>query len=235
MTKPIKLTAAASRKGKSHEKDGLPNQDAFGVYTVGKNLVLAVSDGLGSKRRSDAGSAAAVAAVREAVALSPNDVCPRDLCALISALWRVRVGDADNISNYGCTCLFAVLYSNRRVVVGMLGDGVVFFDIAGNEEILSGKSKEFANETSSLATDTNWRYAEFDATQKTVTLMLATDGVADDIDDDKIGAFVDSLYKNAVLGTKNIKKKNACIGWVLDHWTRPYSYDDKTLVLYKEK
>jgi hypothetical protein len=60
--KPFRFVSGASVQGRDHREDGRENQDAFHAAIVddGRALVLAVSDGAGSRERSSAGSHVAV-------------------------------------------------------------------------------------------------------------------------------------------------------------------------------
>lgn len=227
--------AGASAIGQTHIENGLPNQDALALIKKKKAVAIAVSDGMGSRPLSQIGSQTAVNCVSEALDLVDSSVDVKDFIRLVCALWRIRLKDTD-IGKYSCTCLFSVLFKNGRLISAILGDGVIYARTGKEEIILSGKTKEFANLTIPMdkCQIDDWQWFDKKA-EGELGLMLASDGIADDIEYVKLSSFYDSLYKNSVLIKGRAKKRNGCIKWILEHWTRPYSNDDKTLAVMKGK
>lgn len=236
MTNKISLKfAGASTVGQTHIENGLPNQDALALIKKKKAIAIAVSDGMGSRPLSQIGSQTAVKCVSEALDLVDCTVDVESFIRLVCVLWRIRLKDTE-ISKYSCTCLFSVLFSNGRLIGGLLGDGVVYARIGQEEATLTGRNKEFANLTVPMdkCAVEDWQWFDKQA-RGGICLMLASDGIADDIENGKISSFYDSLYKNSVLSKGSKKKRNGCIKWILEHWTRPHSNDDKTLAVMKGK
>ena len=227
--------AGASTVGQTHIANGLPNQDALALIKKKKAIAIAVSDGMGSKPLSQIGSQTAVKCVSAALDLVDSTVDVRDFIRLLCALWRVRIKDTE-LGKYSCTCLFSVLFSDGRLIAGILGDGVIYARIGQEELTITGKSKEFVNLTIPMdkCAIEDWQWFERKVSGE-LRLMLASDGIADDIEDGKFSSFYESLYKNRVLSKGLAKQRNNCIKWILEHWTRPYSSDDKTLAVMKGK
>ena len=134
----------ASSRGKAHDANGMPNQDAFACNARGgaMPLVVAVSDGHGGEAyfRSDVGSRFAVDAALEVLQRPPAQ---KDLPAALVHAWRARVDahlrsnpftpqeqmivarqtwGADPVEAYGATMLALALYE-REIVYVQLGDG----------------------------------------------------------------------------------------------------------------
>ena len=191
--------AGASVRGASHERSGLPNQDAVAWASVDAGVVVAVADGHGSPRspHSDVGARLAVdTAVRlgggflegEASALEASFVP-----ALVGgwadavraeAAWQP--GD-DDLLPFGSTVLVALL-GERTAGLVQLGDGdIVTVSSAGvAARPLPPDPRLIANQTTSLCTPTavaDVRVAAVDLAVVSLVL-LSTDGYGNSFADD---------------------------------------------------
>jgi len=134
----------ASSRGKTHDANGLPNQDAFASNALGGATpsIVAVSDGHGGEAyfRSDVGSRFAVEAALEVLQRPPAQ---KDLPGALIRSWRARVDQhlreypfapkeqaivarqvwgADPVEAYGATMLAVAVY-DREILYVQLGDG----------------------------------------------------------------------------------------------------------------
>lgn len=232
-SQPAKLLGC-SVIGPLHVQTGLPNQDAWLArrYTWGE--VIAVADGLGSKRHSDIGSKAACRAVAYAARRCRKDtvLSPEQFTRELHTYWLNQLGDYP-VNEYATTCLFAVRHHDT-LTLGRLGDGMIaaIGRSAQHDLLLSdNKTGGFANTTDCLHSTKQpqaWEIVQLKASGY-ARVLLCTDGISDDIQDGLHLAFAKSLmeayaelpYREAYRGIRQC----------LMHWTRPGHTDDKTLAI----
>ncbi|MDR2694695.1 MAG: protein phosphatase 2C domain-containing protein [Chitinispirillales bacterium] len=223
----------ASKTGKTHLLTGCPNQDAWVVARAKTMYVAAVSDGLGSRENSQVGSKAAVRSVLTASRMIVPATGGADIIRLVHAIWRVRLSGLD-VRACACTCLFAIRFGTGRLFAAALGDGVITIDSGGKRETLELNGKDFANSTDAMDTckPQDWRYRDEQASGG-LKLMLATDGVSDDIEEGGLFDFAEFVI-NEVAKRVEQRGRNGYVKKLLNRWTRPKSGDDKTLIVIKE-
>jgi len=223
----------ASKIGKSHLLTGSPNQDAWAV-TVGESMfVAAVSDGLGSRENSQVGSKAAVRSVLTASRMIAPETAGMDIIRLVHAVWRVKLAGLD-VRSCACTCLFAIRFGSGRLFAAALGDGVITIDNGGKRRILEMAEKDFANTTDAMDTcgPQNWRCCD-EQVAGGLKLMMATDGVSDDIEEGGLFDFADFVI-DEMAKRSGQRGRNGYLMKLLNRWTCPKSGDDKTLVVIRE-
>ena len=226
-------TWGVSIVGPHHRKENIPNQDAWLSGGFKGGMSLAVSDGLGSKPFSDTGSKAACLSVIEAGKIYKQHADGKYifLPELIHALWTLKTG-ALNPNDCAATCLFAVQI-NEKITLGRLGDGMVI--AAGKNQCVvmeDPKTDSFINMTDCLGD--SYKAGEWDVrvipADDFETIILCTDGVANDINPEKTCEFALSLFE--CYKTMDRKKRSREIAKWLREWPEP---DDKTLAcLFKE-
>lgn len=140
------MTGGVSLLGSYHRE----NQDAYWCRASGDYCALAVSDGLGSKPRSAAGSRAFCACVEE---LYEAGELPEDLGELAGTLhgrWLAGLGDIP-AEDCCATALFAFA-GGGALIMGALGDGCLAAQTDGGRVtvLLDGKAGRFSNETDCL-------------------------------------------------------------------------------------
>jgi len=93
------------------------------------------------------------------------------------------------------TCLFGVV-SGGRLTLGQLGDGVVAALLRDGEVLrLEPAERDFANETTGLGLArhlSEWRTAQL-AVNRVAAVLLATDGVSEELDLDRLDALISWL------------------------------------------
>ena len=152
----------ASVRGTSHQRIGLPCQDAHGWRALpAGGLLCAVADGLGSAPRADEGAQRAVAAALDALAaslaaapaaLDEAAIAGHLRAAFAAARGALETGAGDNpLRNYATTLLLAAV-TPGWTAVGQIGDGAVVGHWPdGRLETLSLPQRgEYANETTPL-------------------------------------------------------------------------------------
>lgn len=222
----------ASKIGKSHVLAGRPNQDAWAAGRSKTMFVAAVSDGLGSRENSQIGSKAAARSVLTASRMVAPETGGADIVRLVHAVWRVKLAGFD-VRSCACTCLFAIRFGTGRLFAAALGDGAITIDNGGKREALEF-TKDFANSTDAMDTckPGDWRLYD-EQVSGGLKLMLATDGVSDDIEEGGLFDFADFVINEAAKRAEQ-RERNGYIRKLLNRWPRPKSGDDKTLVVIKE-
>lgn len=220
----------ASVVGPRHLVEGKPNQDAWLAFHNGCGDGIVISDGLGSKQRSDFGSRAACLAVARAADTSPTTVQIAEdrLFDRIKANWLCLVAPLEP-NDCAATCVFALRMGNGVVRLGMLGDGLAaVVKTDGSVVSLSDdKSEGFSNITSALTPNTSvtdWRDMSV-VEDECVAVLLCTDGVSDDLID--CDGFVKGLLEThrgltAIEADRHLRE-------MLASWPTPKHSDDKTI------
>jgi len=159
---------------------------------------------------------------------------PVDLVRLASVLWRLRVAPAAP-RDCATTCLFALLTRDGRLVLGGLGDGVVALRSSADgsvETVLGRASGGFGNETLALGASkpgVGWVVREVPVGTQPFAVLLATDGVADDLEADRLLLFIGWLEEEFRDATPRARWR-----WLareLRSWPTPRHLDDKTVAL----
>lgn len=222
----------ASVRGPEHIRSGLPNQDAFKIRCHVWGDVAVVSDGVGSRPASEYGSKAACRAVVHAARNWSwmNGETDR-LLAEIQKNWLACVKPFPPEKS-SATCLFVIRPKQGKMLLGMLGDGLVAVlkTDGAYEELMDHKEENFSNQTTALSPNTqisHWRTSSIEQ-DECCAVVLCTDGVADDLVPEKKGDFVRNFYeqgqKFAVVTLARALRK------MLENWPVPKHSDDKTLV-----
>ena len=186
-------SAACSLAGGQGDR---PNQDACLRLQGKSGHLVAVSDGLGSRRASARGARAAVEAAAQAVRLwSRADASAGDLTFLIEALWRLLIAPGHGGD---CAANVALAFIDRagRSTALVLGDASVIISHGGGVEILSGKRDgDFANET--LALGVPHRLSDWVIWQGNGPLeaIAATDGVTGELLEERLGELPAALCR----------------------------------------
>lgn len=223
----------ASVRGPAHEREGTPNQDAWlgrGLRTGG---VVAVCDGMGSRKHAALGArAGCLAAAKAARTWARAGGAPVELLLrLVHDLWAVRVHPREK-GDCAATCLLAAVPGDR-LVVAQLGDGLAMVVPPGAAPVvLEGRAPEgFANLTTGLGVATSlrdWRWHE-GAAEPGALVLLATDGVADDLVPERRARF--AAHLRTAYGSLPAAKRWRQLAGELRKWPVPAHGDDKTVAL----
>ncbi|WP_338661291.1 PP2C family serine/threonine-protein phosphatase [Pararoseomonas sp. SCSIO 73927] len=187
-------TAYASSIGTSHQKNGTPCQDAGGCRVVTgadgtEVLVVAVSDGAGTAKRSDVGSALVVESFlgrfAEAAAASPDlKAIDRDFVDewfddVRDAIGARAAQDGAEPNDYACTLLGAVVGPDAAAYV-QIGDGAIVVssdEASGYSWIFWPQHGEYANSTYFITQDGAERVLQFDVQPAMDEIALFSDGI----------------------------------------------------------
>lgn len=230
------ISFGASVAGPGHVRDGLPNQDAWGHAAAGGGRVVVAADGLGSKPHAAVGSAAACNAVAEAVRIwlrhqgASKDV----LLGLIHLLWRARV-EPLSPDTAATTCLFAFMRADGSGLIGQLGDGIVLVLCDGHVRPLRLRDgDDFTNRTRALGVTrqlTAWSIEALEPGERTV--ILCTDGVADDLLESKHLEFAEWMEREIAVLPAGARWHR--LARELRHWPTPHHIDDKTIAVLRSQ
>lgn len=193
---------SATRRGTSHEKAGIPNQDyCQGIhFSWGDFLVLA--DGVGSCSESEVGARAACRAAAQAV-----NMCLR-LCGkvdftlilpLLHNLWRVFLKNTPPESSR-TTCLMAFTWQ-QKLYIAAIGDGMIAVcgDTVERTVVLEdAKENSFTNVTDSLGNSFDpsvWRTMVLEMNDW-YGVLLCSDGISEDYKPETRPLFAWSVMKH---------------------------------------
>jgi serine/threonine protein phosphatase PrpC len=228
------IYSGATIKGQTHHVSALPNQDSFLIKKYSFGIVTVVADGLGSKKHSDIGSKSVCRAVSKAARIWSNykDAPIEQLIRIIHNLWDLEILPYEK-NDCGTTCLFCIFLFRGDIVFGQLGDGVIAYSMDQHFKILSNKNDAFLNFTQSIhsvQTLDHWTYhiEKFKGTD--FSLLMATDGVSEDLIEEKRHAFMNYMIEQ-ISEEETLTNRNRIVKKTLQNWITPYSYDDKTLIL----
>ena len=224
--------SGASVTGKAHIDDGHGSQDCCLVKKYSIGTVLCVCDGVGSDRYSSSGSKAACKAALKTFKLyHKKRISKENIGATIEKYYTLYVRKKHRIAA-GTTCLFCFVYEDSEVLVGQAGDGIILIKIDDKMIVFHDKNKSFLNEVYPLKC--NRQYGAWNIKNlrfspelnNQLDILLATDGVSDDVIPDKRMDFLNhfiTVSQNE--GSKGIKT-------ILENWDAPGSVDDKTAVTF---
>lgn len=224
----------ASVRGPLHIKMKVKKQDAWCRYRNNSVAMIAVCDGLGSRQKSDLGAQFACSAAIDAVKLwakfpkAALSFLPR----MIKTIWEIRLADVDP-QDCSTTCLVACITREGRTVITGLGDGIALVRKPDGDLIqVVQRSTEFTNQTFALGAPhrlADWQTYEMEETPPGTALLLATDGISDDLESEKLPDFVEWLINNFC--TLKPRERNISLRKALQDWPTPLHQDDKTLAM----
>lgn len=158
--------------GKQHLINNIPNQDRVG-YQYNKNAIaVAIADGVGSCIHSGDGAECAIDSMKSIITL--NGLIDKEIVRAILSYWQTHISYSAEES--GCTLAFALVNASG-ILVGSIGDSSTYiFD--GESVHIIKNSGEFVNYTDALPM-TNFEIHHYEL--KPVTIVMITDGVANEI------------------------------------------------------
>jgi serine/threonine protein phosphatase PrpC len=236
MDKTLIESFGASVVGPRHSSNGSANEDAW-LRTNGKyGSLIVVCDGLGSRSQARLGARTACFAVRDAVReWSQTEGAPVSyLCHLIEVLWRIKLYPC-KAQDAATTCLMALARPNGEWIIGGIGDGLILVKTGEDEPIpylgLGDRGDDFGNETQALGISRKaWDLKVLSPTGLDRFAILATDGVSDDLNPQKIEEFC--KWISAFCGLPALPRWRLLVS-DLKNWPTPKHQDDKTVALLK--
>ncbi len=224
----------ASVVGPRHRVEGKLNEDSWLGARGAFGTLVVVSDGMGSRREARRGAQmacrAVLAAVRSWHKTGAGDL--DELLIRIEPAWRALIAPS-TACDCAATCLFALAHAYGQVHVAAIGDGLALLRTRlGLEWIVGPRSSGFANETAALGSSASWTSQSFPRAGGDV-VVLATDGVADDLLPERIDGFVQWLMDD--FGGMAPNQRWRALQRELKDWPTPRHTDDKTLVVLAQR
>lgn len=224
----------ASVRGPTHVAEHTPNQDAWVGRLRRVYALVTVSDGLGSRPQSLTGARAVCWAAGQATAAwAATPQAPTEsLIRMMRILWEMRVAPAAP-GDCAATCLLALWLATGRLLVVGLGDGLALVRRSdGGVEALKRSPDEFSNRTLSLGQPhqlADWRVVEVDPAPPGTIVVLATDGVAEDLRVDRLSEWAHWLIET--YGCQPAQERRRLLQRELRQWPTPGHGDDKTVAV----
>ncbi len=216
---------------RGNKKEDIPNQDYIDFFDNEELLIATVSDGLGSSKNSMHGAIIACKAIIDEI---QNFQVLSDLQLLdgyIRKRWENEIKQLSNsIIDYRTTNSFiAVFKKDKKIIVGQLGDVLVSLRIDGLFRYLQSTSKDFSNETDCLGSGRNEHFNlaiyEFG---HSFDFLIATDGVADELQTEKIESFHD--YLKSKFENIEMELRNEVLKKEIEEFINKKNNDDKSLI-----
>ncbi|MFC1997827.1 PP2C family serine/threonine-protein phosphatase, partial [Chloroflexota bacterium] len=219
--------------GPFHRQNKDTNQDAWLGRCRAEHTFITVADGLGSKTHSAIGAKMACLAVSDATRIwSDSNSSLSDIFRLIKILWEIKIAP-HSPRDCATTCLFALVRYGKDVIIAGLGDGLgVIRHPNGNMNYVISRETEFSNLTTGLGLDhkiEDWNVRRFNELPFGSAIMLATDGIADDLLPERVPDFIKFLIDE--FGHKPPKDRYFALRKILFDWPTPNHQDDKTLAI----
>jgi len=216
--------------GPQHRESGEPNQDAMVLTGWRGGWLACVADGLGSRPRSQVGSRRACQVTRQTLrATDATDHMTESLHAIhrkwISAIAPIAPDDA------ATTLLFARVNAEGVVHAAQLGDGLLLMRTGGSFTRITPERPAYGNQTWALGTEhrpERWHRGGGTLSNEGDGVVLMSDGVADDLEPDRLSDFVCALYADLARRSRRYGRR-----WLrreFNDWPTPMHGDDKTLV-----
>lgn len=228
----------ATVRGPRGQREGRENQDAWLRARGSFGHLIVVCDGLGSRATPEVGASAACVAVRRAVGLWPGAASTADplhLVRLVEVLWLLALAPRPPIE-CATTCMFALRERGGHMLIAGIGDGLAMLRKPDGTVITYGGRREtdFGNETRALGAphraDDWWIASEPSGRGRAV--VLASDGVSDDLESARLGGFVEWLVTEVSGLPRPIRQRR--LRRELDNWPVPNHVDDKTVAVMVE-
>lgn len=209
---------------------GNENQDAWGTWSGLVGAVIVVADGVGSVSRAREGARRAVeAGIRGGRAWLTGAAASDEVPGVVTRAWVEGI-DGD-LCAHATTCSIAAAACDGRVLVASLGDALACLLLRGEMQV-AHERLAFNNEThalSSASVHPRWVTAEHDGFGPSDGVLLATDGVADDLLTDRLqSAFARG---RALVDERGTAGARAALKAELHDWHTPGHLDDKTVAL----
>jgi serine/threonine protein phosphatase PrpC len=180
----------AAATGSSHERLGIPCQDALAYQAGERSLLVALSDGAGTAERAEYGAQTAVQAAMDALAAALDEALPADqaqwqevLCDAIaaarSAVESMAEIEEQPLRSYAAT-LSLVAATADHLAVAQLGDGAIVAGESPDKLFLANlvQRGEYVNETYFLTQEDALEQVQVSVYEKVVNLLaVMSDGL----------------------------------------------------------
>lgn len=223
------FASAATVIGPAHWEGCEPNQDAVLLRGHRGGWFLAVADGLGSRQLSHVGSRLAVRTAYRSLRHDFFERSRRDAIQGFYSNWLDALpGKAPGLM--ATTLLAASCNRDGRCVIAQLGDGLALYYSRGGFGVLGDGRAGFANETAALGVTkafSAWRFAEVELVEPGDGVVLMTDGLADDLQPERLEGFARKLIRET--SKRGRRRGKRWLEQQLAAWPTAMHADDKTI------
>jgi serine/threonine protein phosphatase PrpC len=156
-----------------------------------------------------------------------------DLLQRIEPLWVKSI--APSVArDSAATCLFALAQARGQVHVAAIGDGMAVHRTRDGrlDWVVGPRAAGFANDTEALGQGSSWTRRTFLRAEGDV-VVLASDGVADDLLSDRVEGFLSWLMEE--FAALPPSRRWRALRRELMEWPTPHHTDDKTLVVLRQR
>ena len=224
----------ASVRGPLHSREKRPNEDAWlGTSGVFGTLIV-VCDGVGSRPDARLGAKTACLAVRDAIIYWTRVGESRMdyLIRIIHIMWKIRIFPKEP-EDCATTCLWALKHRDGRLTIAGIGDGIILLKQKNSQanRVFARNRGYFSNQTEALGFSKKisaWTYETMNDADN-MSVILATDGISDDLLEERLDAFAQWLLNT--FGRMNPHKRWHKLCRELRAWPTPNHLDDKTLAV----
>lgn len=214
------------------QKDNNSDNQDFTLIAENKNyLLVTVSDGLGSSENSLEGAKVVCKIIRHLIKNSDLNIQSRDLSRAIVNKWNAVISRKSGvIKDYRTTNSFIiVLKGQRKIIIGRLGDVMVSMRIDGVNVPIASFDKEFINETECLGSDGSQEFEiDFYDFQSSFEFLIATDGIGDELVEDKLDLLFNYLKTKYAAVPKS--RRNYLLKREIEQSLNNKNNDDKSIV-----
>lgn len=177
-----------SKTGQNHVLANQDNQDCILFNSFPEDAwVLIVADGVSSATFAKEGAQIAVKTVmtkcKDIIDLGENPLDIDTLRVSIVREWKANI--QGNWDEFATTLNFAV-YSNHKLILGQIGDGLIMACIDGTPIILTGEDDFYSTDTYALGTavkKNTFTINEYEV-KNTIRLYAVSDGIGKEIADE---------------------------------------------------
>jgi serine/threonine protein phosphatase PrpC len=155
-----------------------------------------------------------------------------ELLDSIEPLWTALIAPS-TAHDSAATCLFALAHARGQLHIAAVGDGLAVLRTKKGIEWVSGdRGAAFANETDALGNTASWTSRSLPRATGDV-VVLATDGVADDLLPERFDGFVQWLMDE--FSVLSPSQRWRALQRELINWPTPHHTDDKTLAVLVQR
>jgi serine/threonine protein phosphatase PrpC len=214
------------------KKDNHPYQDYVIVEDNDNYLIATLSDGLGSSPHASEGARIACMTIADYFKnrlSQPFDA--NNINEHIVKEWESRIREKSQIIvDFRTTNSFViVLKTEKRVIVGQIGDSLIVYRMDVNKIQISTPEKDFINETDCLGGKKNQKY-ELTSHQynNNLEFLIASDGFGDELISDKM----ESLFHYLKTKYEKISRKdrNHVLKKEIKQFLNEKNNDDKSVI-----
>lgn len=221
-----------SDTGVSHRINDIPNQDAVDFILKNNDYAMAVSDGVGSCKRAEAGSKAAITAVElvfEIIRKAGEIPSTAEISQQLIDVWKQQL--VNEVLDDCCATLKAVMKFGDKLLLFSIGDGLLAVSSRGIKICAPIDNSTFTNQTrclnGSVKANELWTSIFRLDLYVPYIVFVCTDGIANGIQEGRELELVAEIETEIAASRLQNELENLVVD-IAD-----YSSDDRTLGVIK--